>query len=1632
MIGNIFEEDEELTLSMPRYGRAANNHNLGATQTSWLAPQTYVDKAGDVGRFIAVSALSGVNGFLESAKAVGRWAGMDAPEEKTSAFISRLDSDLGRYYRENSEWADVAGLVGSSLVPGMAGVRLLNAGQNALRVAGTGRIGGNMSFATKLLTTRTDDYIEASAAQINSTLAATRLTNLNTLRAIGSGAKQGVLETLAFEAMVYATMFKNPILEDQDAGDIAKNLLFGVALGGTIGGAFSAASVYGKLKQKVGLEKDLRRPFVQGATFADKTPYDQKIIGLATDLEQTPIPVRFQNAEGGWVENSYAVNGKLYQDKQVSALNQIRENIRGLAGNDNQLGNIVANASTPVKVLDGPGTGFLKPGFAQEYFQSFANARAIVRIGQDSPFEIAIKKQLKAGIPADELPKAVSRWVLLNGEDAGKVMDEAPTSLWIADTAKSPEEVLARVRDFGFNVKTGNKVWSAKDLRGAKAATEAEARHIWARHILQPDSIPEGFLVSEFDIPLLERLYRAEGDHWAKIKLVRGEGLSVETVAVNSRQELYQILKEAKEDVANSYLLENALKRGAHSPVEVVREEASRISGTSLRYLDGSRGGADEAQYLFRYDLEQQQLGRMAEMKDLSKKADELQTDPLLLPKHARVVYELDGRKELLDMGYQDALAFFASKQKLWEQEAKQVTVQVLGQEAVNLPDTTIRTLQVQDNAQAGAGLFSSANSNYGTLGSSMQFIGAMTRGFKEKFRKATTDALTNPLARLAQNQEAALEFESINRKIASSTSLMVMRDMGEDGFFLIPRQFVKAVDKGELDLSDVPDLIEVLNDAARDAVRAHIQQTGQRTSNLQKIHAQRGLEDVKDPTVFRPIRPDLNDYKHFVFVIDENVAGSGHVQMIHAASDKELQELISRVPGNYTVRTKDQVEEFYKARGEFEYGRALNENYLNSDLNSKGVFSNFFPKTDPQKIVNDVLQQHLRESDLVVIEAMRLRYEHTFQALEKLGRPYVATEASQYGGTLKKAAKVVEDPYTNHIKTALDISKINEFPLLQSIGSSLDKAVSRAYAAITQSVDSAKSLQDLDKTNALLQKYGMNTAYYDASLNAFANHTAPKGVLTKFVRQSNAILSRFVLGLDPFNALNNAIGANILRMTELKHIIRAIENGDTQLAGELAELAKVTVPGTTDSILSPGKLIAKAFANFWQDSRGAKQTIQKYKDMGIIKDLNEQLRLLADDFTLRGTETVEQLDESLSRGWQRAKQLTAKLEAAGEKGEKITGNALAEEMNRFVSANIMDQITSLAVKRGLMDEGTARSYINTFVNRVEGNILASQRPVIFQGPVGQAMGLFQSYQFNLLQQMFRYVAEGSKKDLALMAGLQGTFYGMSSMPAFQFINFHLVSKMGGNEERKDMYDASYGILGQGAGDFFLYGLPSNFLGAGIYSRGDINPRQISILPLNPADYPFVQGYAKFFGAMKQTLTDIAGGGAVWESSLRGLEHNGISRPLAGLAQVLRAADGGQVFSTQKDGSLLYENDLFSWSSMVRLAGARPFDEAVVNDAMFRVQHYGAARRESLKSLGEKIKTHLYNNGQIEDAEMQEFMESFVSKGGKQKEFNQWMMRLYKDTNVPQSEILMGKLSQPYSYKLQLLMGGEDPGITEE
>lgn len=1592
---------------LPNYMLAADNHNIGNGNVTWTNPSSWAEKLGNVGKFIAGSVLSGTNSFYNTGVTVGNWLGADAKERDTADWITSFDNDLGKYYRENTQAVDLGGFVLGSLVPGIAGVKIFNAGQTALKGAlATGKIGGTTGRSLGLLVDRTDEFLGAAAAEINASTTALKLINANTTRALASGFWQNTLEAAAFETMVQATMFRSPILDQQDGWDIAQNIALGGAVGGVIGGAFGAAKLRGTLKQAVAAEDAARFPFLNRFIPAERTPSSNAAIQFAGDIEFAPVPIRVVNAEGITV-NNFEVSQNLYNDRIRKGWNGFRESTIELAGKDTELGNVVANISMPA-LKDGVPIS----GFAQNIFENYSGAVRILRPLEQSAQEIRMAKAILKGATPDEIVAA--RYVKLFGDDAGKVVPDTPIMPTLGDLYSGKDAVLKAVRKYEFEPPKDGKTWSVLGLRGDRGYLEAEARYLWASKVLK--EIPDGAVIGRYDIPLLERAYF---DGKLGIKVVSDDGLEI--IEVTSRNELYGILKEAKEEAANYILYNSSLKRGGHIPIEQGTEAAARIVNTRQAYLEGLPSG-NEIDDLFQMQGDLARYQEQLKVRGLSTGTSEV-IDPAFLPKYAKVVYAIDDNLVSTTPHILDAMTHFAEQQKMFAEGAKRVVARVLGPLAEQIPDITTRDLATANRVGTSAGLVTSDASGYGSLGSKLATTGAITREAKQVARKNTADALQSALVKLGGKQEAAFEFEAVNQKITRSGQLW-MRHTDGDEYVITKRAYDAFFDEatGSVDYDSLfaafpEDLIQLKNAETVGAIDAHITTTGKRTQAMRDIRAQQGKTDAKLPDIYRPIRPDLRNYPHFAFVVDPRVTEAGHKTMIHAASEKELAALIDKVPPQYRTITKTDTEEFFKARGEYEYSRTLNENYLNSDLTNAGVFSNFFPKSDPQKIIDDVLQQNFRESDVLVSEAVRLRNEAAFSSLEDMGKQYSKIATSRFASRADLIERTADNPFFNDIKTALDITKINEHPLIYGFNKLLDESVSKAVGAIRDTFTRVKSPAELDLVNADLDRFGMKPAYYDASLQALANHTAPRGELTKFVRRANALLSQFTLGLDPLNALNNAIGSNILRMTELKHLTRAIEAGDSRLSGELSALSKVATPGAPAEVFAPTKLVSNAIKQFWTDKTPA---LAKYKEMGLIKSRAEQLRMLVDDFTLKGTETVSELNERMGTAFARAKGLA-------ETGENLTGNSLAEEFNRFISANVMDQLTDLAVKRGLMDDATARTYIRTFVNRVEGNIIASQRPLIFQGPIGQAVSLFQSYQFNLLQQLFRYVGEGKGKDLAMLAGLQSTLYGVQSMPAFQFMNVHIIGQASGNTEHRDTYDAVYGIAGRTAGDWILYGIPSNILQTNIYSRGDINPRHLTILPTTLQEIPLVQGWGKFLGSMYETSKRIAGGGAVWESLLQGVEHNGVSRPLAGFAQTLQAlGPEGRVYSTSSKGTILYQNDLMSLATLTRLAGGRPIDEAVVNDSMYRVKAYEAARRKDMAGLTETIKGTLIQGNEPSEEQLAGFAQKYAESGGKQKGFNKYMMDLYRSANTSQAEQIQGSLSNPFSYKVQLLMGGDE------
>lgn len=1612
----------------PDYYFAADSHSSGNGNFAFTNPATWGTGVDHAAKFAIASVASGLNSFYNTGVSAANWFGADAKENDVADQLSALDDDLGNYYRENRQAVDLAGFVVTSLVPGIGGVKLLNAGQKVLNAAAaTGKIGGNMGKIVGLLTPKVDRYVSMAGAELAASNAAYNVMGANTLRAIGAGYGQAALESFAFEAAVTATMNKSPVLSEQDGWDLAKNMLTGTVVGGVIGGVISHAGILGKIKSAAKTVMPEEQLFMNAADLSGadaaqrialrsehlaampEAPTAQELLAPNSPFKATSkLLSDLPQGEQAAMADSFARKFSRLRDETFNSMqNKNRADIHSIiAGGDSELGNYLADS---VQGLD-----------EKQMFSNFTNLTEAGRVNsaleKTDKLNAAFKKQqeqeVKKGLRTindlEPMPYKTA-YVKLSGEGAGDIMFDAPKGLTLGDKLGSSAEVDAAVA--GYKFQHGAK-W---DGMADHTIEEYEARRIWADSIGKDGLSRTNPVIDEFDIPLLEQAVLRKFDTLNIRSNIHGN------YALTSFNDIVSHLENAKNEVAVK------LRQAGTELDDVANAVNVRRS-----YLNGEVDINNSLKDLLAAQSDREAYAQS--LKDKGLYSEEKYNNYFKKPQYLKGAYNTATISD--DAGnVLTGMASIKAQQKVYQQSIDAAVGNYIPSELADRfwhPGDSL--MATADRFGVGPGLVKFTNAGYHTLGSWAESIGSATNALRNSFKKSSTDMLQSHMLKLASNQEHAIEFESINKFIQSTSELYGL-DVKRQG--LVPlRQldWEAKVAKGSKAEAPVlqegaPMFLPIKNPEVYEAWAARTELTGTRTQAFSDLRNAQGLEDLKDPRALRPIRPDPKDYPYFAIVVDPTISGVGHKSFLHAASEKELGAMINKVPEKFQVYTKNELKGHFEAEGTYDYEMSLHENYIDSSLRSSGVNNPFFQRTDPDLIVQSWLKDHMRSDDLFARELVNAKYEKEFGALRQMGEQYTGAATSKYTGSFRSLESEATNPYNSYTKTALDISRLNEHPMLAGLNNMLDKAASSIYNTIADAGRAAKSPADLDNINTLLNKYGVQSAYRDAATDMLANHSAPKGVLSKFVSRANSMVSTLVTRLDPFNAINNIVGANVLYGTELKSVLRAMDGSGPEIMGPLNGLLKMPAPSASslagqpaDQLLTANKLVLNAMKNFTNRSAVSDVTgeslLDFYKRNGFISRMTDQWHSMLDDLTLVGNETASTVEGKITSAFKSFKQLA-------EKGEVYTGNKWAEEFNRFVAADTMRQITDFGVKAGKITPEEQLAYINSFVNRTQGNVLASQRPLMFQGPLGQAVGLFQTFQFNTMQQMFRHVSEGSGKDAAMLLGLQGTLYGMNGLPAFNFLNTHIVGTMSGNPEHRDLYDSTYGIAGKSVGDLILYGLPSNLLRGNLYSRGDINPRQATIIPTNPLDIPFVNAAIHLFDTTKLAVSKVADGGNLWESFLQGMEHNGLSRPLAGISQVLQAATHeGQVFSTTSKGSIAGANDLAHWSSLIRLAGAKPLDEAIANDSAFRISTYQAADNRNKDVLAQALKTTVVGGGQPSLEQVNSFAKQYAELGGRGAQFNKWMMKTMMDANTPQANKIMEALRNPYSQKMQSIMGG--------
>lgn len=1197
----------------------------------------------------------------------------------------------------------------------------------------------------------------------------------------------------------------------------------------------------------------------------------------------------------------------------------------------------------------------------------------------------------------------------------------------ITGAATSGNDAIPVVGDFGkvslttTGVTYGEKT-SVQDLStittSDTAPVDANARYVWA----DQRGLRKGDVISPNDIPMLEQMYRESSvpgtdfETWKESLAKRDISFSGDGVDMTTPQDLLNHIQNEKNDLLNEYMNKPKADNGT----------AARLANVPPEYItDG--------------------------MKATSFKDMTVDPSSYLTPNHVKFTYDIGNTSLAPDGQILRGMLDVQERVKLIKDAAVDAVTKLIG---TNYPGAEGQQIATQliavkrasdaDILGVGAKYLTSSNSKYNSLGQEMEGIGRVLTRLQSNAMARVSTALNPAINGLRSDLTASAEwgnFVNVRQRTASAFQFLPKELAAKynipEGTAVLQKSLVKdrAGNIKDWDRTYQPAGFQQGDAAGAEAglktfyslsPKVAAMEEAQRVVNSGRAGARnnwrmaQGLAGNLDcDTLYAP---PIDTTKNPFFAYVKMKPGTGmaddgtHVMV--ASSLEELQTKIATLGPEYSAFTKDQLADFHKAEGDYQYSRNFSQGAVNSGMERQGILNNILPDTNPETLIGHYADWNSKQELGLLRDHVELGNAQLFAELRAMGQRFDDAASSQTGFVNTFIKKTVNNPYDSYVRTALGVSsKESQYPLWQYANEKAEAFFDTAFNAAKSGFAAAdKGMISYEEAAKMSEKFGLGNPYATAAnaLKAYqdvANKLPDPRVLQNFMGKANAVLGSTVIRLDAWQQLIHLTASPIMMLSEAKSALLGLTDG----SDPMSKLLRTELPdGSGRTIPAVSKVMFNAIGNFFdQDVR--QKWLPIFKGAGIMRDTNiidEQISAMNNMRFPQGGFSESDLMKNIKV----ATDFAAKY---------ISGSDASNALLHFMSADMGRQIFEAAGYEGkqLTDN------IATFQQRIFGNYVASQRPVAFQGPIGQAVGLFQTYQFNLMQQLFRYVGNHEAKSVAMLAGLQTSLFGLSSMPGFQAINNHIIGNASGNSSHGDIYSAVSSLVDPKLGNYLLYGSLSGVTGVGLYSRGDINPRSITLLPVNPLKFPAIAGGIRFLGAMSDTASRIAQGGGIASSILLGLEHNGLSRPLAGLAQY------AQGFATDDKGSLIQAapkdntmglSDLFSAANFSRITGSRPLTEAIAMDASYRSVLYKTKDAERMASLGEAVKSTLYDGGQPTPDQLETFAVQHAKAGGRIEEFNKSMIKWTSEANVGVANKVFNTMrTSGLAKNMMLIMGGQ-------
>lgn len=1595
----------------------------------------------------AGAAVSAIAGFYNTAAwGVSKLSGNEVEEMNVAETLDGLNKNWADYYRQNSDAIDFVGFVGGSLIPGtaaMKGLQLTRAGQTP------GVFGKVLGFTSS----KQREYLQRGLKEIADTGPSVFTSlNRNKMLSMSWGAADNMVQGLVFETAALATMHQSNIFKDESAKDIFWDLTTAAVFGGVLGGGVSAIFT-NKLFRDAGKAVDKRLRDVDtvtaldtiGLSYGDKafSVIDSAMdLGKKTDLSAPfvfdtldkagkPVKELFQSSllERKLKENlnkaeeafTIAINSAITTDPTVgAALSKylLRTYKQGRTANlpDEDLRMRMGETLFNLARVRGLSPNLKEMSneiwFMPQTSDSIESAVSLIRKGADDKayWVYGTPKGGLLGIDAGDVKDAwKADFDFIFDPKSKKLSVNPDSSILVPVSKESTEDPFIRailnprtgemydialapvIADLGLpavtqgGVSAGQRVFSFDAARfdptKVSDTLKTSARYLWARSYTGklPDTIHQ-FDFALLESPILHKQYQHTG---VKVKL-DGGGIK----EIYSYADMERFVLQSKRQLA--------MKLAPHHPPEVIAV-ATNSEKQWLKQLVENE-----------YDISKTD-------KTLANRALESWGDR----ENLVLLYD----RAAMEQSKESASAIVAYHDRVHEarQINKLAASQVLGEHYSILPDEPIgRGNGVLESTGTGPGALAFSNPDYfDSFRVWAQSSGTAAHLIEQKAVKASHDAVQPAFAKLLSTNN--IEFGAILQAYRRHPEALYL---DRDARRIVDlKSHMRAV-KNPGQTINYAFTLPIRSKETFDALVAFEDDHRKWLHKFSVLQAAKGHNLTWNPSALYLPPVDTRSAPFFAFVRHHQGrlnTSDAEVAMIIARSQEELQSkanlIIDAFGDQVQVIYKSDTADYFKAKQAYDYMHGMHETQIDSFLKRSGKMGEFQPTLDPKAVVSEFVEYITRRESNLVRSAVKQNYAQTFAEIDWLSAQYTKAAKSKMQFLGKIGEGRIKDPFGDYEKLALNISKQSEYTAWKQVNDFVDYLGTGAYRQAESAFKSASAGKiSWEDANRQLRMVGLEGPFSSQADFIAAQTGSGKGNLIKtIVAKGNLLATNIGLRLDTAQAIINTLSLPILFGAEVSAIRNSLRKNPELLQRFNATL-EVTHPEGF-KIPSMWRLLMEGTGNYLGPT--GKQLTQRYAAIGAIREPLLQHHAMIQDVALLPNFNASKYSRT--------------LDEAIEKGAKWTGNNFVEEFTRFVAADAMRQMTDPLVKAGAMTLKEQNSWIQIFTNRVQGNYVATQRPIAFQGTVGAAIGLFQTYQFTFLQQLFRHIENKDLKTIAILGALQSGLYGFNGLPLFDAINTHLIGMANMNEGHQDAYSAMAKAVGKEAGDFFMYGAASALpifseQMPGLFTRGDLNPRHVTILPnpTRPDQIPIYSMGSRLFSSLKSAGEQMVDGVDMSTAMLFAAQHQGVSRPLAGLATVLHGA------STSSKGSLVAaHNDMFSIATATRLIGAKPVNEAIAQNHFFRLNAYKAYDRERIEKLGVSIKQKLRTNTFTEEDAL-DFMAKYAASGGRIENYSQAMQRWMR--NAKQSDVnrLMNAHRSVYGQRLLEVMGGDSLPEIEE